>query len=95
MKIEVLGVESVIRFIGRTVDSEVEKTADIYLEEARRHTPIDKGRARRSWSKTISGRDFKVENSVPYIGRLEEGYSKQRPRGITGPASRAAKRRIK
>lgn len=36
---------------------------------------------------------FKIKNTVPYLGRLEQGYSKQAPEGITRPAFREVSRR--
>lgn len=50
-------------------------------------TPVKSGRARRGW-KLRKRNDFqyKVFNKVPYINRLDEGYSKQAPNGIVRPA---------
>jgi len=93
MKVEVLGVDETLKFIGRSVSERVDEIATIYEEEARKATPIRSGRARRSWTKDVNRQGFKVENNVPYIGRLEEGYSKQAPKGITRPTLRRAKRR--
>jgi hypothetical protein len=93
MKLEVLGVDDALEFIGKEVEDQVDEIAQIYLEEAQRFTPIKSGRARNAWTKDVQRQGFTVENTVPYIGRLEEGYSKQRPKGITGPALRSAKKR--
>jgi hypothetical protein len=38
-------------------------------------TPVDTGRARAGWHMTMRG----IENEVPYIGRLNQGSSKQAP----------------
>jgi len=93
MKLEVLGVENALQFIGREVEEQVDAVAQIYLEEAQRATPIKSGRARRAWNKDVQRQGFTVENNVPYIGRLEEGYSRQAPKGITGPTLRRANKR--
>tara|TARA_B100001057_G_C22545940_1_gene831530 strand:- start:440 stop:733 length:294 start_codon:yes stop_codon:yes gene_type:complete len=93
MKVQVLGVDETLKFIGRSVTERVDAVASIYEEEARKATPIRSGRARRSWTKDVSRQGFNIENNVPYIGRLEEGYSKQAPKGISKPALRRAKRR--
>jgi len=93
MKLEILGVDDTLKFIGRSVTERVDEIATIYEEEARKATPIRSGRARRSWTKDVNRQGFKVENNVPYIGRLEEGYSKQAPKGIVRPTVRRAKRR--
>lgn len=95
MKIQVLGVDDTLEFIGRSVESQVDTVAQIYLEEAQKATPIKSGRARRGWNKDVKRQGFSVNNNVPYIGRLEEGYSRQAPKGITGPALRRANRRTK
>lgn len=54
-------------------------------------TPVNTGRARRGW--VAPGRITKdnynatiTRNSVPYIGNLEDGASKQAPNGIVQPA---------
>lgn len=94
MKIEVLGINETIRFLGTSVTDKVSQVASIYLEEAKKATPIKSGRARRNWTKKVNRQDFDISNNVPYIGRLEEGYSKQAPKGITRVASRRAKRRV-
>jgi len=49
-------------------------------------TPIDQGRARAGWQQRNSGKNISVENSVPYIERLERGYSRQAPRGFVNQA---------
>lgn len=93
MRIEVLGVDNALEFIGREVKGTVDAVAQIYLEEAKRATPIRSGKARRNWNKDVQRQGFTVENTVPYIGRLEEGYSRQAPKGISGPAVRRATKR--
>ena len=93
MKVQVLGINETLKFIGRSVTERVDQIATIYEEEARKATPIRSGRARRAWTKDVNRQGFNIENNVPYIGRLEEGYSKQAPKGISKPALRRAKRR--
>lgn len=54
-------------------------------------TPVAKvngGRAKRGWRISGSKNSYTVSNKVPYIGRLDEGYSKQAPEGMTRPALR-------
>ena len=55
------------------------------LVTARSKTPIQTGNARRGWKKRGRGVDTVVENRVPYIKRLDEGYSRQAPNGIVRP----------
>lgn len=49
-------------------------------------TPIDLGTARKGWQQRQSGTNISVENQVPYIERLERGYSRQAPRGFVNQA---------
>lgn len=66
-----------------------------------RITPERSGRARDSWRlRKKSKSNFEVRSNIPYMERLEQGYSKQAPRGMTRPALREVKdkyrnRRIK
>lgn len=53
-------------------------------------TPIDKGRARAGWKQRNIATQQIIENQVPYIERLEKGYSKQAPRGFVKQAIGAA-----
>ena len=60
---------------------------------ATRNTPIDKGGARRGWRLENTYREKRVVNRVPYVDLLEQGRSKQAPRGILGPTVREISRR--
>jgi hypothetical protein len=51
------------------------------LAEYRRLTPIQSGNARRKT--TASGNS--IQANYAYAGRLDEGYSKQAPKGMTEP----------
>ena len=46
------------------------------------NTPIDKGNAR---SKTRLRGKNKIHSDYPYAGRLDDGWSKQAPKGFTDP----------
>lgn len=54
-------------------------------------TPIDSGNARNKTvlkqSKSFSSRDNKIHAKYAYAGRLDEGWSKQAKKGMTGPTS--------
>lgn len=78
------------RELGRFVEGLM---ADIVVT-ARRKTPIQSGNARRGWKQTGRGTQSQVENSVPYIGRLDRGSSRQAPNGIVKPTiNEVAKRK--
>jgi|SRR6056300_1288038 hypothetical protein len=88
---------TVVNAIRRELRAELNKVGNALLEEARAATPIapkNGGRARRGWTKTQSGERVSVSNRVPYIGKLENNYSKQtKGRGIVKPAIGATNRR--
>jgi hypothetical protein len=54
-------------------------------------TPIDKGNARR---KTVL-QGNQIQANYPYAQRLDEGWSKQAPRGIVRPWEQWFRKRIK
>jgi hypothetical protein len=61
-----------------------ELAEDIY-QDAKANTPVRSGNARRSWTKQVTKTGANINNQVPYIERLEKGWSKQAPKGIIGP----------
>lgn len=63
--------------------------------QARAHTPIKSGNARRNWTKNVTNKSFDVKNQVPYIEKLEAGASRQAPKGILGPTLTAIKGKYK
>jgi hypothetical protein len=75
--------------LKREIDQTVRQISQDYFGLVKDKTPVKSGRARRGW-KLKKNRPFSysVNNRVPYIGRLDEGYSKQAPRGMTRPAAR-------
>jgi hypothetical protein len=64
---------------------------EIY-EEFVKNTPIDKGNARRS---TQLVNNKKIAAKYTYASRLENGWSKQAPKGMIKPTQEWAKKRIK
>jgi hypothetical protein len=63
---------------------DMEKRGEIYKvgvlkTDLVRQTPRRSGRAARGWKQDKNS----VSNDVPYIGRLDRGYSNQKPRGFT------------
>lgn len=67
--------------LGRFVEEVMSDTLDV----ARSKTPIRSGQARRAWKKTGRGQGSRIENRTPYIGRLDQGSSRQAPNGIIKP----------
>lgn len=74
-------VNDIRRTFERTVDT---LFRDINIHVAKR-TPVRTGRARRGWLKTrvfnLGYSGAIVENTVPYIGLLDQGHSPQAPAG--------------
>lgn len=81
--------DNIVKEFEPVVKKELDFLQNTYQTEVKKRTPIDTGRARRGWNKRSQGRDRIVENKVPYIERLEGGYSKQAPRGFVKQALRA------
>jgi len=71
------------------IEKELTALQNTYETEVKKRTPIDTGRARRGWQKRTQGGSKQVRNEVPYIERLEDGYSKQAPRGFVNQALKA------
>lgn len=68
-----------------------ELLAPLAHKEFVRNTPIDKGNARRSTTQ-VRG---EIKADYPYAGRLDDGYSKQAPRGMVQPTIEWLQRYIK
>jgi len=85
LNIKVSGRQQAFKGIEKSIERLIERVADDVLVVARANTPIRTGRARRGWRKTRQGKDMNVTNRVPYINQLDEGSSKQAPRGISKP----------
>jgi len=84
------------------LDQDVRLISQEVLTQVKRFTPVRSGRARGNWRlqqtgniKSNSGNAAKIYNNLPYVARLNEGYSKQSPEGITRPAFRAVSQRQK
>lgn len=83
MKIEVLGSAALmleLESIVRQADLAWASTAEFY----KKTTPIDTGNARRNT--TYSRASKTITSAYPYGARLDDGYSKQAPRGMVDPS---------
>jgi hypothetical protein len=65
-------------FVAKTVSS----LSTNITEEIRVRTPIKSGRARRGWQNRTGTSGAIINNNVPYIQRLEDGYSSQARQGF-------------
>ena len=96
IKVRVKGLDKATKKIFDHIDDVVARVSQDTIAEAKRITPVRSGRAKRSWKKVKTGKySFEVVNRVPYAERLDAGYSKQAPRGITRPASKAVARKYR
>lgn len=58
------------------------KTYNFFVKQ----TPIDKGNARKSTDYKDTSVGGRIEGNYPYVNRLNDGYSKQSPNGMTKPS---------
>lgn len=75
--------------IKKAIDDSMSKT---YVEFVK-ITPIDKGNARRSTS--YNDNTLTITANYPYAGRLDDGYSKQAPKGMTEPSLKFLTKQLK
>lgn len=85
----VFNSKRVIAELSNDVDQMVRSISTDLFNTVKQFTPVRSGRAKRSWRLRKERKySYEVSNRVPYIDRLDEGYSKQAPQGMTRPALR-------
>jgi hypothetical protein len=78
--------------LKKEVSASLNSVMDQFYKELKANTPVKTGHARAGWKRYRNVNIGRNEtqtvfaNTVPYIGRLDEGYSKQAPNGIVDPA---------
>lgn len=95
MKVTISGLDTIRRDINLSLKDMIQRVSVETEIAARENTPKKTGRARNSWRRQTTKDDFRVENTVPYIERLEAGASRQAPRGIIGPTLTQVKGKFK
>ena len=95
MQITLTGVQGIGQELDSSLQRLVKKIADDVYKTARSKTPVKSGRAKNAWTEATSKNNFRVENRVPYIDRLEAGASRQAPKGIIGPTLNTIKGKYK
>jgi hypothetical protein len=93
IKITFKGIKQSIKSLEGSVKKEFWALGDFADKSVRKYTAVDTGYARASWNLDKYNNGFTLSNNAPYIGRLDEGWSKQHPRGFTEPTLNAIKRR--
>jgi hypothetical protein len=82
--------DSITASVGRMKRSMAGLPKEAY-HECVKNTPIDTGNARRKT--TLQGHE--IQAKYPYAKRLDEGYSKQAPRGMVEPTEKFLQKRLK
>lgn len=73
--------------LKRTLRGIIDEMSKDLTNELRKTTPVDTGRARRGWSRKLTGSmGARISNKVPYISFLEKGHSQQAPKGMITPS---------
>lgn len=78
IRIETRTLPIVMASVEAFAKAEVDKMMTDLHGGLMRSTPVDTGNARNGWQLTL-GADPAIENQVPYIGKLNDGHSKQAP----------------
>lgn len=74
---------SALRAFDACVRDTLQKAGREVHSEVRASTPVDTGRARDGWiNHGLANDRVEITNDVPYICRLNDGHSKQSPRGF-------------
>jgi hypothetical protein len=76
---------------SRRIRRQLDKLPDEAYDVFRKETPIRTGNAR---SKTRLRGDV-IDANYPYAGRLDDGYSRQSPSGMTEPTLQFLRRRVR
>lgn len=93
IEVRIAGIRQALQGAQTRIHNLMERVSTDVLIVARSYTPIKLGKARAGWRKYKQGRDYSILNKVIYIDKLEQGSSKQAPRGILGPTIREISRR--
>ncbi len=80
-------IPAATRRIQRQLDKLPDEAYDVFYDE----TPIKTGNAR---SKTRLRGDT-IDAKYPYAGRLDDGYSRQSPKGMTLPTLQFLRKRVR
>jgi hypothetical protein len=75
--------------LKNSIDQIVRSITTDLFDSIKKLTPVRSGRAKRGWRMNKQSKtSYQVKNRLPYIDRLDAGYSKQAPKGMTRPAIR-------
>jgi hypothetical protein len=95
-RVEITGLAQMHKDLETAIVEIVADVESTVFKTARANTPVLTGNAKRNWQRQNNKRKgFTVENRVPYIERLDQGYSRKKPKGMTGPTLTEINRRTK
>jgi len=92
MQIELKLIEDGITQDIERIKSELKKVPPEALKEFKGLTPIRSGNARR---RTTLKNNETILANYPYAQRLDEGYSKQAPKGMSEPFGKWLEKKLK
>lgn len=82
LKINQKDLRDLQKDINKAIDTATEDTYEFY----KKITPIRGGNARRNTRYKDNDRKAVITGDYAYAGRLDEGYSKQAPKGMNKPS---------
>lgn len=94
-RVEITGLSVTLKHLETTIQGIIDDVEYTVYKTARANTPVLTGNAKRNWKREKEPKGFTVENRVPYIERLDRGYSRKKPKGMTGPTLTEITRRNK
>ena len=92
LSITVSSTKTTIDQLNKDIEKFIDGFTNTLQSNLKRETPKLTGRASRGWNKP---QNDTVSNTVPYINRLDEGWSRQKPRGFVKQTIRKTIRQSK
>ncbi len=90
LKINQKDLRDLQKDINKAIDTATEDTYEFY----KKITPIRGGNARNKTKYKQSAKQAVINANYPYAKRLDEGYSKQAPRGMSKPSLKQLEREL-
>jgi hypothetical protein len=85
VEVEVRGLNETLVYTEEFAAGFQNLALKIIKENLQDRTPVRTGRARRGWTASESGPKYRgryLENKIPYVIYLDEGHSRQQPKGF-------------
>ena len=79
--------------LERNLEVFMSRTANTLFQNLKKYTPKRSGAAASAWRKRKQNKyEYNLGNPLPYVPKLDKGYSRQAPSGFYQPASRDTQR---